>query len=842
MDQNKLKVIVIATLSAVSLAGIGGGIYTYSWFSKVKQDLPSVEKLMQFEPAQPTVILSRNNEKIGEIFEERRYPVKLNEISKTVLQAFLAAEDARFYEHSGVDIQGFMRGAKSYITRKKNIQGGSTITQQLAKSVLLTKERTLERKLKDILLAFEIEKKLTKDQILELYLNTIFLGNNSYGVEAAARNYFRKTNQELTLAEAAMIAGVNSAPSAYAPTENLVRAKQRQRFVLEQMVKHKWATVEEAKKALAQPLKVHRAQTPNTTVAPYFFIDVRKQLENQLKLKNIESSGYVVQTTIDTNLQALVQHTVTEKLKEFEDRRGYKGAVKRHGRNFTEIVTKIANSPIREDEDTRAIVVDIFPNLGAAAIVSAEGVGLLLEDDHRWALSRAKSKDRSILDFANIIAVGDEVHVKQLKRPTPPRVERQKKHLESLNRYFKYFETPVSNKIQYYGLTDTEGVESAVVVMDARNGDVLAMVGGAEFRNSQFNRATQAKRQVGSSVKPLYYSYAIDQGFSPASKIASPPIVIGDWKPENYSKEFTGTTTLRTSLINSFNISSIQLFQALGPSQVVNHFKHLGLDWPKEDLSIALGAGEATLLQMVRAYSPFSNEGRLAEPRYITKILSKTGEVLYDTGNDKLNVFANKESTQVEVNSDVQMGAKKLSEKTRPLSAEASFVTVKIMQDIIRFGTGTGAAGVSPFAAGKTGTTNGYTDAWFMGVVPHLVTGVWVGFDDARKSLGTDGTGGKMAAPIWREVMKHTLQLYPTAGDWSEPSGISYVKIDSQTGDIATGGGGIRVPLISGTEPNSSKARNANSMYDLSTPASSEPGTPVPDTTSTSDELRQQMF
>lgn len=818
MYSNNRKFIFILSVVGIvfAIALTVCGIYGYQFYQRIEASLPDVRTLKTHESPVPSIILSRDGVKIGEIFEERRYPVTLDQMSPWLKNAFLAAEDVRFYEHKGVDVQGLMRAVKSQIRHSKTMQGGSTITQQLAKTLLLTKERTYERKIKDMLLAMRIEKTMTKDEILELYLNTIFLGNNSYGVEAAARNYFRKSANKLSLAEAAMIAGVTPAPSAFAPTENLDKAKARQKYVLEQMVRAGWATQQEAQAAFVQPLKIYHAESPNTTVAPHFFIEVQKQLEKQLALKDLPSQGYVIHTTIDTRLQSAAAAAVAKTLKGLESKKGYKGAIKQHGRNFTESLRKMLSMPTREDEHIRAIVVDLYPRLGAAAIVTQEGLGLLLEDDHSWALSRAKTGERKVRDFADIVSIGDEIHVRRIEREAPKKIEKATNTLRSLNKFAELYPAPPSFEgYQFYTLTDTEAIEAAVLIMDSKNGEVLAMVGGNDFQSSQFNRATLAKRQVGSGVKPLYYAYALDHGFSPASQVSSPPLVLGNWKPENYSKDFIGQTTLRTSLINSYNISSIQIYQTLGPAAVQRHLRKLGLAWPADDLSVALGSGDATLLQMVQAYSPFANDGMITEAVYITRVEDKEGEVLFDMKTSpELRVHpVTERSTKSGRKSQVVVRA--LDESKKILSPEAAFVTVKMMQDVIRFGTGRPAYGASMEAGGKTGTTNGYSDAWFLGVVPNMVGGVWVGFDDARKSLGTDGTGGKMAAPLWRDVMKAAVELYPSQ-TWPEPQGITYIRIEPETGELSTSGGGIRIPVVAGTEPGSPTARNALGVFESS--------------------------
>lgn len=823
--------LVLGVMALVS--GVGVIFVVKQYIARIDESLPPVSKLETYVPPTPTEIYSRDGEKIGELFDEKRYPVALNKISPLLIKAFLAAEDSRFYEHKGIDYQGIMRAGINYFLKKGNKQGGSTITQQLAKNLLLTKERTFDRKIKDILLAQKIEKSFSKEKILELYLNNLFLGNNSYGVEAAARNYFRKGNKDLTLAEAAIIAGLAPAPSAYAPTDNLEKAKVRQKFVLEQMIKSHWATEADATKAFQQKLKIYRAEAPNSQAAPYFLIEVKKQLENSIKLEGLTSAGYKINTTVDMRLQRFAQTKVKEFLKIHENRKGFKGPVKRHGSNFEVAAKRIVNAPVdSEDEDLeRAMVVDLIPNLDAAIVVSRSGLGILIVEDHTWALKIVgKSREHKMMDFADVLNVGDEVNVRKINRTAPRRIAKSSERLLTIyDKYAHLYLNSQSNKeLRFLRLNDTEQVEASALVMHAQTGEVLAMIGGSSFENNEFNHATQARRQVGSSVKPLYYAYAMDHGFSPASQIDSPPIVIGDWKPENYSKEFNGRTTLRTSLIQSHNISSVQIFQALGATQVSQHFRKLGLDWPEADLSLALGSGEATLLQMVHAYSPFSNQGKLTEPLYITSIEDRDGNVLYDTTNSILRVSLAPQPKNKSVKMQVGLNAK---QKIKPestankkkadlqiISPEAAYVTMRVMQDVIRFGTGTRAAGISN-AAGKTGTTNGYSDAWFMGVLPGLVSGVWVGFDDQRKSLGgTEGTGGRMAAPLWREIMSEVTRLYPQS-EWTEPEGVTRIRIDPETGLLALGGGGIVVPVVNGTEPGAPGAKNALglSAFDKST-------------------------
>lgn len=816
-----LALILGGTLLALTVVSVGGYL-AWDYVKKVEKTLPPVDKLKNYSPALPTVIYSSEGTKIGELFEEKRYPISLSEVSPLLIKSFLASEDARFYQHSGVDPQGLARAAISHFLKQGTKQGGSTITQQLVKNVLLTRERTIERKVKDILLALKIEKAFSKDEILEMYLNTIFLGNNSYGVEAAARNYFRKTSKKLRLSESALIAGLAPAPSAYAPTENFEKAKIRQKLVLDRLVQNEWISKEDAEKAFAEPLNIYRAETPNTRSAPYFLMEVKKQLENSLQLKNLLTSGYKVETSLNLALQQHSQAAVSKFLEQFEAKKAFHKPVARHGSQYSSVVERLSRNAWseQENEDLRAVVIDLDPTLDVVLLATQSGPGILLAEDHRWALKAAASKKTSaIQDFADILAIGDEVHVKKIDTRAPKRLNKIGKlfseHRDTLKLFNMNEETL---KYSVYQLTDTEGIEAAAIIMDAQSGDILTMVGGSNFQSSQFNRATQAMRQVGSSVKPLYYSLAMDHGFSPASRIDSPPIVMGDWKPENYDKEFTGRTSLRTSLVHSYNISSIQLFKALSMPVIQPHFKKLGLPWNELNLAHALGAGSATLLQMVQSYSPFANAGRITESRYIKSIKNRDGEIIFASTDPRLKAAP---LPEIEPTSEIiAAGAEGVPPRDprQVLSPAAAYVTTRLMQDVIRFGTGTRAQGI-PFAAGKTGTTNGYTDAWFIGVTPKLVCAVWVGFDDAGKSLGGDGAGGKMAAPLWREIMEGAVKQYPS-NDWSVPPNVVNVRV-GYTGERVSGTGGLQLPAVAGTEPGAPGSRDALGL-DFESPSNNQ--------------------
>lgn len=819
---------VAAFLALSLLAGtISCTIIVIKFYNEVKSNLPDARQLKSLQLKVPSVVVSSDGVTIGELFSEKRYPVRLDQMSQDLRNAFIAAEDAQFFAHQGVDYGGIARAALRYISGEGPKQGGSTITQQLAKTLLLSREKTISRKLKDMLLAIEIEKIMSKSDILELYLNSIFLGNNSYGVEAAARNYFGVSAAELSLAQSSMIAGLTPAPSAYAPTANMTAAKTRQRYVLGQMVR--WGMIDAAKAdaAYREQLQIFRAQSPNTRIAPFFLEEVKKRLSTVFDAETLESGGMKIVTTLNARLQGVADKVTRRYLEQFGNRRGFRGPVKSHGKDFQQPLRSLLSEPgpENEQETVRAIVVDLNPDLDAAVLVTQSGLGMLLAEDHEWALSAGRSKESGLYDFANILKIGDEVRVRMLRRGTPKRVLAGAKKIGPMSDYVDMFPLgPMYKGIRYFELTDAEQIEGSLLLADAADGAVRVMVGGSDYSSSQFNRAMQAKRQIGSSVKPLYYGYAFDQGFGLASQLDSPPIVLGDWKPENYSRQMLGRTTLLSSLIHSYNVPSIQLFQALGAESVEAHLRRLGIVLPKADLSAALGSGSATLAEVLQAYSPFVRQGELVELRLIDRVEDRNGVVLMDSSERRLLPApvalssAGRPLVSLKARGPGNTGessqqATGARQTHSVLSPEAAYLTFVGLEAAVSMGTGSKARIPGVRVAGKTGTTNGYTDAWFIGMVPGLLCGAWVGFDDAGKSLGKGATGGHFAAPLWREFMAEAIKDYP-AGTLAVPETLTFSRMDLENGSPVRPGNsgnkrGAEIPAMEGLEPGSPRLRHA---------------------------------
>ena len=663
----KKKKILIGVYSVIAFLG---------WMSiRVFWGFPDVDSLKEYKPYLPTEIYSADKVKIAEIFEQRRYVVELKDMSSYLQKAFIAAEDADFYSHHGIDFSGFLRALWHVASFSSQLQGGSTITQQLAKNTLLTQDRTLVRKIRDMILAKKIEHTFTKDQILEMYLNTIYLGNSSYGVEAAAQTYFHIASKKLSLGQSALIAGLAPAPSLYDPNHNPHAAFARQHYVLKQMEAKGMITAEQSQKAQKEKLQFYQAQTPNQKVAPYFVQEVLKKVKAEFEEQNVRTDGLKIYTTLNAKLQNAAQNAAQ--------------------------------------------------------------------------------------DFAR----------------------------------------------QYPAPAGQDPLQLAILAIDARTGALLAMVGGRNFVDSPFNRAVQAKRQIGSCIKPFYYSYALDQGFSPTSFLDSPAVQVKDWKPANSNGQDVGRTTLFESLVHSYNIPSIHLYQALGENSVFDQLSRLGFGWTHSVPSLALGSGTSTLLQLVQAYSIFPNEGRLTQTYAITRIINREGNLLYDLAKpDTLPLWESPVVTPPEEDRKDLPGTIAVPQLPyQIITPQAAYVTLSILQSAVDYGTGRGAASVSPWVAGKTGTTNNNTDAWFVGMLPpYFVGGVWVGYDNPAH---TGGSGAALAVPVWNQLGAAWVQQMPQR-PFKEPAGLHMATL-TPTGAGAESSAPLDVPVIDGTGPAEPYARDA---------------------------------
>ena len=621
-------IIVVSLVIFVGAALVGSSLLYYIFL----KELPSIAALKDYRPSITTRVYADNGELIDEFFLEDRKVIRYEDIPKIVIQAFVAAEDARFFQHKGFDMQSMSRAFFKNIEAGRIVQGGSTITQQVAKVLYLSPEKSYMRKIKEALLAYKIDKYLTKEEILTLYLNHIYLGHGTYGIEAASQGYFGKSARDLTLAEAAVMAGLPKAPSNYSPHLHPDKAYQRQAYVLSRMQEDKYISKAEKDLALATKLRF-RSIKPKDKIAPYFIENVRRYVQEKYGRDVLYREGLEVYTTLNIQMQKAARDAVERGLKEIEEREGYE-----------------------------------------------------------------------------------------------PRL-----------------------------------VQGALFALDPKSGAIRSMVGGRDFNRSEFNRATQSRRQPGSAFKPLIYTAAFDKGMTPSTVIVDSPIVYPDpsspdgvWRPKNFDEKFLGPTTLHNALVHSRNIITIKVLEEIGIDYATAYAANMGITSPlSRNLSIALGTSGVTLQELVRAYGVLANEGKRVQPFFVKKIVDRTGHVF--------------EEAQPKVE--------------QVIDPRIAFMTSHVMQDVVESGTGQRVKRLGRPVAGKTGTTDDTRDAWFLGFTPTLVAGVWVGFDQERP-LGKQEVGGRAAAPIWLYFAEKALDRMPVEV-FPVPEGIVFIKVDPKTGEPA---------------------------------------------------------
>ncbi len=724
-----LRILVVALLFGATVAGVVGFLV----LREIRKDLPPVDQLAAYRPAVATQVYALGGELVGEFFLERRYLVPLDRIPVVVREAFIAAEDSNFYRHRGVDVASIARALLNNLFAGGVVQGGSTITQQVVKSLLLTPERSYERKIKEVLLSLRLEGQFSKDEILYLYLNQIYLGAGAYGVAAAAQVYFNKNVEDLTLPEAALLAGLPQAPSRTSPIHHENRARTRELYVLDRMEADGYITHPQREDAARIPVHVVLGQRRQSYAnAPDYLEYVRRLLEDRYGNRGPYELGLRIDTSLDLHMQRIAERAVRTGLKALDRRRGYRGPLRR-------LSERDAASFLEQQQRT-------LPKGGPAGGASVEALVVRAAADHlRLRIGAAEAVlPSSGLSWARgwttaSFHPGDVVLVKIEQVVSPGRS----------------FEVSLDQD------PDTEG---AFLALDANTGYVRAMVGGYDYSRSQFNRAVQALRQPGSAFKPLVYAAAFDHGYTPASIVVDSPISFDDgsnriWKPENYEQEFRGPTRLREALVHSINVVTVKVAQDIGLSYLISYLPRFGFERPfPRNLSIALGSSEVTLLELVRAYDTFATGGKLYDPIFITKITDAAGAVVEER--------------------------KPYYEQA--LSPETAYLITSVLKSVIDRGTGHRAKVLARPAAGKTGTTNDQMDAWFIGFTPELVAGAWVGFDE-KKSLGKEETGGRAAVPIWLEFMQGATEDMPIV-DFAIPDGIVFVNIDAKTGLRATPG------------------------------------------------------
>ena len=649
-----VKIFITVTMISITALMVFG-VASYFYFT---HDLPSIATLKNYKPSTLTKIFSEEGEIIGEFFYEKREVVSLDRVPNYLIQAFVAGEDSRFFQHKGLDYLAILRALIRNIFSGEIVQGGSTITQQVVKSLLLSPEKKFARKIREAILAYRIEKYLTKEEILFLYLNQIYLGHGAYGISAAAENYFGKTIEELNIAESTLLAGLPQAPSKNSPYQHPQQAKKRQVYILNRMVEEGFISSNEANKIAQIPYVLRNKDRPSFEKAFHFVEYIRRYVEGKYGKDALYKNGLQVFSTIDLQLQKMAQEAMESGLKEIEKREKYPSA----------------------------------------------------------------------------------------DMPFTP--------------------------------------EGALVCFDLETGYVKAMVGGRDFKKSQFNRAIQARRQTGSSFKPIVYASALDKGFTPASIIIDSPIIFewGDkkWKPKNFEGKFSGPTTFRNALTHSVNIVTVKIAQEVGIDYIKDYAKKMGISSPlQSDLSMALGSSSLSLFELTKAYAVFANRGNLFTPIFIKKILDRDGNLL----EENLPLSYPKESSKEE----------------QVITPQTAFLITYLLKGVVQHGTGWRARSLGRPVAAKTGTTDQFMDAWFIGYTPELMTGIWVGFDEER-SLGENETGARAASPIWVTFMSKILKDKPIK-DFPVPEGIEFMKIDSKTGQVSLEKEGILECFREGTGP-----------------------------------------
>jgi len=720
----------------VLLAGAATGGY----FALIK-GIPGLEEIKNYQPSEGAKIYADDDTLLMEFKVEKGIYVPLKKMPEHMIKAVVAVEDSRFWLHRGVDYIAILRAAFKDILAGGIKEGGSTITQQLAKVIFLSPERKVTRKIKEAILAYRLEKNLTKEEILEIYLNRIYLGHGAYGIEMAARTYFGKSVQNISLSEAALLAGIIKAPNTFSPYNDMDRAKERQSVVLRKMQEENYISQEQADKARKQPLYLSSLRYGHRAMS-YFVEYVRKYLEDKYGFDTVYKGNLRVYTTLDKRMQVAAVKALQEGLKELDKRQGFRGAIGH--RDISTEKERKGNATTKElivqpDDILPGTVISISPS---RAIVKARGItGSLLLSDAEWARrvidTRGNVKDFKDFNLLKILKTGDIINVK-IKAGTMGR-----------NPVFTLEQEPV--------------VQGAIVAIESATGYIKALVGGYDFSKSEFNRAVFAKRQAGSAFKPIIYAAAMDHGFTPSSIIVDGHVVYsnsvsGNWEPSNYDGKYYGPTRLREALAYSRNIVTIKLLEKVGIKNVIKFAEDVGIKGSLPyDLTLALGSLSVTPLEMTSAFGVFARGGTKLDAIAVKYITDAHG-----------NVLENNETGGVRV-----------------ISPQTAFLTTSMLEDVVKYGTGWRAKELKRPVAGKTGTTNEYRDAWFIGYVPEMVAGVWVGFDDQR-SLGKKETGARAASPIWVSFMKEVLsETSPTTDSFQMPEGIVTAEIDPFTGLLA---------------------------------------------------------
>ncbi len=731
-----LFVLIAIMAACTSIAVLG--VYFY-----ISKDLPKISILLvDYRPSIITTVYSDDNRKIAEFFKERRTVISLDEMPLMLKQAFVAAEDSRFFKHHGIDYFSIIRAFLKNIEAESIVQGGSTITQQVTRAFFLTPEKSYTRKIKEAILSYRIDYAFGKDKILFLYLNQIYLGYGAYGVQAAAENYFGKSVSELNLAECAILAGLPKAPSHYSPFRHPGRAKKRQIYVLNRMVAERYISNTQAAEAIDTQLEIMDRRNWYIEETPFYTEYVRQYIESKYGADALYTGGLQIYTAVNIEMQKIALEEIEKGLLALDKRQGYRGPIRHLATEGIEAYLEKAQLTLEESlpqegQTLEGIVIAVDDGQGSVTVRMGKAIGMIDIGDMRWARRpdpKVAFYETRLKHPSGAVKVGDVILVRIKMKKIDP--EPWELTLEQIPK-----------------------VQSALLSLETETGHVKAMVGGNDFKRSQYNRAIQSRRQPGSAFKPLIYAAAIDKGYTAATILIDSPIVYKDvkrnfkWKPKNYDEKFQGPTLMRNALEHSRNLIAIKLLKDIGIDYAIDYAQKLGVTSPlNRNLSIALGSSGISLLEIVKAYSVFTNAGYLIEPVFIVKIIDRDGKVLEEAAPTH----------------------KKIIEKS------TAYIITSLLEGAVQQGTGQRVRALNRPVAGKTGTTNNLYDAWFVGYTPRYITGTWVGFDK-EGSLGKGETGSRAASPIWLGFMKRMLVDKPIQS-FQVPEGVVFAKIDAKTG------------------------------------------------------------
>ncbi len=739
MNKFLRKIFILITsfilLSAILIISI---LWNYS------NDLPDYKFLKNYKPPVSSKVYSGNGDLVADFSQEKRVFVPFNSIPKNVINAFLSAEDKNFFKHPGVDAKGVIRAIINNISNilsSKRLEGASTITQQVAKNFLLTNEVSLNRKIKEAILAFRIERALSKERILELYLNQIYLGSGAYGVAAASLEYFDKSIKDLNYSEAALLAALPKAPSRYNPYRDPDKAKFRRNLVLKNLLDNNYLTLEWYKKLTKEEIILKKNKKIYLEDAQFFIEDVRKSVIETLSYDKVYKQGFNINTPIDLNLQTIATKSLRDGLVAYDKRKGWRGP----------LTNKTYNSEWKKDLEKYKLENSINWKLAIVKKINKFSAEIETEDNINGVIEY-QSISWTKKQFNKLIKPGDVIYVKNVKE-------------------------------NIFNLQQLPKVNGGIVVMDPFTGRVLALSGGFSFKQSEFNRATQAKRQPGSAFKPFVYALALENNFTPTSLVLDAPLVLdqGDdlkmWKPENYGKKFYGPSTLRVGLEKSRNLMTVRIAQNLGVEKIVDFSKALKIyDNPEELLSISLGSAETTLLKLTSAYSVFVNGGKLVEPILIDRIQDSQGNTIF---NNEKRRCVNCDQISYLTNDYPEIK----NNYTQIFSPQTAFQMTSILEGVVQRGTAKKLKDLNLNIAGKTGTTNKNTDTWFIGFTSNVLVGVYVGSDNPTP-LGKYETGSKTALPIFKSYISDSVNKYD-ARPFKAAKGTVMMVVDPLTGQKA---------------------------------------------------------